>query len=182
MKPLTEYKRLGEILVERGYATQEQMSLALSEQHRTRLRIGEVVVLLGIADDWAIATCLAEQFDVPLADFDSLQPKQAALGLLSAEFALERLVLPIEDDGERLNCIVTDPLDFALTDQLEASLQRRLSLTLAPPSALREAIRKWYGLQAHDKSAPKRPRKRAKVKRQSDREALLEVLERKLAA
>jgi outer membrane biosynthesis protein TonB len=52
---------LGELLVERGLLSTVQLELALAEQRRTGLRLGEVLVSMGYVSESALARMLLEQ-------------------------------------------------------------------------------------------------------------------------
>lgn len=53
---------LGELLIEHGVITQDELVLALAEQQRTRRPLGEVVVTLGLAPGPIVAQALATQY------------------------------------------------------------------------------------------------------------------------
>ncbi|MGI6544121.1 MAG: hypothetical protein ACOX44_13920 [Limnochordia bacterium] len=67
-------RRLGDILVERGVITQEQLTQALQRQLETGVPLGKLVIDLGFARAEQMASALAEQLGLPRADWsDSYQ-------------------------------------------------------------------------------------------------------------
>src|SRR5574339_622264 len=56
---------LGEILVERKTLTEEQLREAMTRQQRTRKRLGEILMELGFASPDAVLDGLSEQLGVP---------------------------------------------------------------------------------------------------------------------
>ena|SRR5579862_5569113 len=138
------YKRMGEILLEHSLISQDQLDHALAARERTHIRFGEVAVILGITDEESITKCLSEQFDMPIADLDRVQPKGAALTRVSPFFSLTRLFLPLEVNGDTLTAVVADPLDVRTCDQVSKETGLRLSLYLASPRALSAAIARYY--------------------------------------
>lgn len=56
-----EKPQLGELLVQHGVITPDELTLALAEQQRTRRPLGEVVVSLGLAPGPIVAQALATQ-------------------------------------------------------------------------------------------------------------------------
>lgn len=172
---MSTYQRVGEFLVAKGLLTNEQVQLALEAKRQTTRRFGEVVVALGFASEDDIVHCLAEQYQMEVLDPLGLRPQPAALRLVPSSQALERLILPYKLTDFECSCILADPLDVAITDELSASVKRPLRLTLGAPSRLREAIIQAYKLPLTPPAPSKRKRKPV-YDMQTDRQALLEAL------
>lgn len=184
---MVQYKRIGEILLEKGLISPRQLEAALRMQLRTGLRFGEILTSTGKVSEEQIVQCLAEQYDYAVAEPESVTPSEKALGLIDRGFALSRLVLPVAVEDGVLGCIISDPVDIAVTDTLAQSLHLRLSFALAPPTRLLQAIERAYGIEraaevAAPESAAITAKALPKVKRlmrvqpQKDREALLSDL------
>src|SRR6476646_9148009 len=58
------WRRLGEIFVERGFVTQDELDQALVRQHQTGERLGEALVAQGVISKFELAGALAEQMAV----------------------------------------------------------------------------------------------------------------------
>lgn len=58
------WRRLGEIFVERGFVTQEELDQALTRQRQTGERLGEALVAQGVISKFELAGALAEQMAV----------------------------------------------------------------------------------------------------------------------
>src|SRR4051812_5616010 len=74
--------RIGDLLVARGIATDEQIAEALDEQERTGSRVGDILVHSGIISEPELVAILAEQFSLPLVDLSEYEPDPAALALI----------------------------------------------------------------------------------------------------
>ncbi len=144
---MNEYRKLGDLLVRQGLLTNLQLSVALSAQQTSNRRLGEILVERGYAGEEQIAGCLAEQYGYPLADLDALHPTAEALELVTSNIALAYCVLPISVDDERFQCALADPIDVITTDLLSQIVRRRLDLQIAPQKALTQAIRQAYRLE-----------------------------------
>ena len=59
------WRRLGDIFVERGFVTPEQLEQALERQRETGERVGEALVAQGSISKFELAGALAEQMSVP---------------------------------------------------------------------------------------------------------------------
>lgn len=183
---MVQYKRIGEILLEKGLISPRQLESALKLQLRTGLRFGEILTTSGKVTEDQIVHCLAEQYDYPVADPEAIVPDSKALGLIDRGFALSRLVLPVQVEEGTLACVISDPVDIGITDSLAQSLHLRLTFALAPPSRLLRAIERAYGIERPAealveaptvaKSGVKKVKRLMRVQPQTDRETLLSEL------
>jgi hypothetical protein len=143
-----EYKRLGEILVESGVLTNLQLSVAVAAQLTSNRRLGEILVERGYATEDQIARCLADQYGYDYIDDPGvLTPEQSALELVGAELAIALKVLPVSAKEGTLECVIWDPIDVAVTDQLRLATGNRLRIAIAPKSRLENAILRAYSIE-----------------------------------
>lgn len=192
---MSRYQRVGDFLVEKGIITEAQRDEALVVQKKTENRFGEVLVSMGIVTECQIVACLAEQYDLPIANMAEIQPTQTALRLVSPTFALSRLILPIMVTDLEFHCAIADPLDIEGTDYLSKALGKRLIISLAGTTEIYRAITKNYAVPSvvsnitpppllsqeppkATPSAPKKPRvaRTPKVDEQPDRKDLLAAI------
>jgi hypothetical protein len=144
---ITIYRKLGELLVSLGEISNLQLSIALAAQESSSRRLGEILVERGFTTEETIARCLAEQYNYPLVDPRSVQPAPGALAAVDLETALTMKVLPMAISEDQFECAIADPLDVIMTDHLATTLHRRIVLHVAPESALLRSIRESYGLR-----------------------------------
>lgn len=196
---MIQYKRIGEMLLEAGLLTQEELDYAIRTKLGTTLKFGEVITALGYATEEQVTECLASQYGYRVANLELVEPEEAALHMVPSITALSGLVLPVSVTPERFTCIIADPLDVPLTDSLMRLSGRPVEFSLATPTELFDAIVKAYGLGPRGKTmqisgirrerpaAPirtktSRPKRPMKVDPQDDKFALLAAISDKVAA
>ena len=86
---------LGSLLVREGLLTREQLEQALAEKERTGHRIGEIVVERGWAQPQDVARALAEQHGLEFVDLAQAKLEPAAANLLPEKFARRYDALPV---------------------------------------------------------------------------------------
>ncbi len=135
---------LGTLLVRKGLITNEQLELALLDQQKTGLRLGELLVNWGWVDSAAISKALAEQYELEFVDLDEVQLDQAALARLTGKEARRYDAIPIRflEDG-RLLVGVADPTDVGAGDELRAKLGA-VSLVVVDQTELHRALAREY--------------------------------------
>lgn len=114
--------QLGTILTREGLITQEQLDQALREQLRTGMKLGEVLLHMGLVVDTGIARALAEQIGMPFVDLESTPPHSAVLRRLASSVARRWKAVPARyDERGRLIIAVSNPYDIELDNALRTA-------------------------------------------------------------
>lgn len=137
--------RLGDLLVARGIATDEQIAGALAEQARTGSRLGEVLVHSGIITEPELVAILAEQFQLPLVDLSEYDPDPAALALIPEPLARHLRCVPIAVDDTTLYLAVADVLDDDTVSALREHTHLELRGFLASRNSIDELLQRVNG-------------------------------------
>lgn len=142
------YRKLGQILLEQGLITQDQLNRAIAAQKQNPGRIGEIFIKLGIIKEEEMVFALAKQLALPYASRLSglLKPQsdQGLEQLIPKDFAQKNLVLPISRTLNSLTCAVFDPLDLLVIDNLKKITRCEINLVLATRSDIIQAIEDFY--------------------------------------
>jgi hypothetical protein len=137
-------RSLGDILTDLGKLTAADAERALAHQREAGGYFGEALVALGIASQGEIEWALASQHDLPYVfpDPEAVDPSAAAL--VTPEWALAHLTLPIVRSGEELTVVVDSPFRLEAAEELARRAGCEARLALAAPSMIRDAIRAVY--------------------------------------
>ncbi len=139
--------RLGELLVRAGHATQEQINQALELQPLLHKRLGEVLVEKKWATPRAIAEALAEQYGLEFVDLSQVAVDPRAIGLLQEGFAIGHQVVPVCFlSDNHVQVAVADPTNLNTTDELRLALGVNCTLAVAASDALASTIQRNYRL------------------------------------
>ena len=136
-------RMLGEILVEHGQVTPQQLSEALLQQRVSGKRLGALLVELGALDERVLADALGEHFNLPVVDLRRTTPDAEAITRIPESSARSLNVLPLSLEAGRMTIAVADPLP-----QLHAELQQMaklpVTMVIAAASDIRRAIDRHY--------------------------------------
>ena len=178
-------KRLGELLLENGLLTAEQLAEALVEQKRRRLPLGQVLLAQSVVDEKALAGILSLHFNVPLIDFSRARVEKEALALIPESYAREHTIVPIRLQRDELEVATIDPGDLALFAELKVLTRKRIKPVLGVRSEIERAIRQFYKLQAgvdrqvrsfEETRKPGAPRRLAEVKQDAPVVQIVELI------
>jgi general secretion pathway protein E/type IV pilus assembly protein PilB len=144
--------RLGELLVQQGLITQDQLRIALTEQtSQKNIPLGRLLVRLGFVTESVIRDIMARTIGQESIDLNQVLVDAEALGLVPQEFARRQRLLPIAFNAEKGELIVaiTEVFNLAALDQLRAMLGTNVQIktVLAGQAQLDEFIDQFYGFE-----------------------------------
>ena len=143
--------RLGELLVQQGLITTDQLSIVLAEQRHNNIPIGRLLVRLGFVTESAIRDIMARTIGQEAIDLAQVVADPEALKLVSQDFARRNRVLPIAfDPAEQVLTIAsTEIFNVVAMDQLRGMLgsQIEIKTLLAAEAQLSDRIDHFYGYE-----------------------------------
>ena len=139
-------KKVGEILREKGWVTDEQVQKALAYGQSEKCKIGEALVNLEICTQEQVTRALAIHFQLPFANLGKNIIAQDIIDAIPKEVALEHRIVPVARKGRTLIIAMADPLDFFTIDNLRFILSTEVDCALATPEAVDEALDDYYRL------------------------------------
>ncbi|MFG0273511.1 MAG: GspE/PulE family protein [Phycisphaerales bacterium] len=138
-------KKLGEILVAMGAATQAQIDEIMKSKPAGK-RIGEALAESGVVKDEDVAKAIAKQFGLPYGDMsDQALTSQIDAKLMPEEMIRKHTVLPVGKSGNRLKLLVHDPMDLEMMDMLRFRLNVDVDAVIAPKSRIKHYIENKLG-------------------------------------
>jgi type IV pilus assembly protein PilB len=145
-------RRLGEVLVEQGLLTPDQLSQALDLQQATppgqpRRRLGAVVIGAGFASERQVAEALAEALGLPLVDLGRTMIVPEAVRLLPRAVAERSGVLVLERNGPRVTVATADPTNIVSLDDVKLYTgAAELVVLVATDSQVRDHLARSWSL------------------------------------
>jgi type IV pilus assembly protein PilB len=136
------HRRIGELLVALGAATDAQVQAALFAGEGP---LGQRLVRAGTVTEAQVAQALAEQFALPYEPLADFAVPAELFESLPASHCYALGVLPFRRDGRRLEVVAADPADLDLVDRLERITGLHVSLRLAGPAAIGAALQRSAG-------------------------------------
>jgi type IV pilus assembly protein PilB len=135
---------LGTILTGSGLLTEEQLNHALEAQAHRGGRLGEVLVELGYVTTQQIAGAVAEQCELELIDLDASEVDSEAVALLPEPLARRYQALPIRRDGNGLLLAIADPTNLRNADDLRLALGMNFRCVVAESQQLERVLGRVY--------------------------------------
>ncbi len=134
----TKKIRLGDLLVEKGLITEEQLQLALSEQKKLGRKLGGTLVELGMIDENSLLNLLASQLNIPLIDINNFNYSDETAKLLPESIARRYRALVLEERDKDFLVAMADPTDIYALDEIQGKLNKPVSQAIVREAALLE--------------------------------------------
>jgi len=140
-------KRLGDLLLEVGLISQEQLDEALKVQKSTGKKLGEVLISEGIVTQENIIEVLEFQLGIPHVDLDKYNINQAACLVIPEGLARRYELIPVSQQNGVLTVAMSDPLNVFAIDDITIYSGMDVQPVIASSSEIVKAIGRYYGKQ-----------------------------------
>ncbi|MDP2905460.1 MAG: hypothetical protein Q8O22_04080 [Candidatus Omnitrophota bacterium] len=137
-------KQLGELLMERGIITEEQLDKALVTQKQSGGLIGEILVSLGFAKEEDIAQALTGQYGFPYLPLSSYDIDPEVANIVPARVARQYMLMPIDKIGNNLTVAMSNPLNVQASEDVELISGCSVQVFVSTSTDIKKAIEKYY--------------------------------------
>ena len=139
---------IGQMLIDDGMITPEQLEIGLKEQKKTGDFICTTLVKLGFASEEKVFNALSRQLNIAYVKLKGVDIDPLIIQKVPAKFASHYKVIPLEFKENILVIAMADPLDVRTLDDIRLLLGLEVKGVLASELEIQDAIRKYYGVGA----------------------------------
>ncbi|MGD2271793.1 MAG: GspE/PulE family protein [Desulfobacterales bacterium] len=138
-------KRLGEILVEGGLISIEQLEKALPYQKKSNLKLGQFLVREGIVSESQIVDMVSSQLNLTKYSADKYPVDPILADLIPADIAFKYQAAPLKRNGLLLTIAMTDPMDINAIDAIEIVTNNEVETVICTEQDLNQILSTLYG-------------------------------------
>lgn len=137
-------RKLGQILVDMGYLTDDQLWDVLEEQKQSSGLIGQVAVRMGMVTEGQVTEALAEQWGMPVINLAETNIPNTVLELVPQTMAEIYKIMPVSLRNDILTVAMADPQNVAALDDLRNFLGNEVQGAVSSIADVEEAIARYY--------------------------------------
>ena len=140
--------RIGDLLVEAGAITEEQLQEALAKQKEEGGMLGNVIMDLGFISRELLITVLTAQLGIDYCEIQSVKIDEDVVDLVSKDLVQKYKVMPIgfaEDNPNILQVAMADPLDLMAIDDISIASGYQIEPLISFEDDIENVIGKHYG-------------------------------------
>jgi len=141
-------KKLGDLLIDAGVITEDQLLLALSEQKIRKQKLGVTLIDLGFTTEIEIASALHKQLGFELVSLLGIKIDDSILKLVNDQILRKHMLIPFaykEDNPNVLRVAMADPLDMIAIDDIAIVTGIQVEPVIATPTEIASTIDRYFG-------------------------------------
>ena len=161
-------KGLGELFVEHGYISEDQLGMALMKQDKNQ-KLGDVLVDLGMATEEQVVEILAEQYGYPTIELAGRRIENDITHLVDEAVLRKYMLIPFgltEKKPVMLQVAMSDPSDIRAIDDIGIITGYQLEVYIASTKDISATLDRYYGNAGAKKAADQFAREREEQNRE----------------
>jgi type IV pilus assembly protein PilB len=144
MKLLSQAIKLGQILVQEGHLSDEQLESALKRQKVTKKKLGEFLVDEQIVEESVMLDCLSKRLGLPSVRLRPGLVDPLIVDTIDKDVAEKHAIIPLFKVEDTLTVAMAEPQALLVVDDLERSTGLRVQPVIALEANIREFIKRYY--------------------------------------
>lgn len=148
----TKRKRLGELLIDSGLISQEQLAEALEIQKQSGEKLGNIIVNQNYVSEPQIMEVLEFQLGIPFVDLNNTKIPSEAQRIIPYNLIRRHNVVPVKIEMNMLYVAMDDPLNFIAIEDLRMASSYEIVPMIASKEAINGTISKLYGTESADQA------------------------------
>jgi type IV pilus assembly protein PilB len=137
-------KQLGDILLEGGHVTREQLATAVDEQRRLGRSLGRVLVDMGMLSETQLVAALATQIGLKFVDLTDYPVDGSAVSRVPAPVCRRHNALPIGYDEGKLVVAMADPANVFAVDDIRSMTGMDVKTVVCTKADVLAAINRYH--------------------------------------
>ncbi|RYL94725.1 ATPase, T2SS/T4P/T4SS family [Sporolactobacillus sp. Y61] len=137
------HRRLGEILVESGLISRDQLNSTL-EQKNASQKLGSALIERGYISEQQLIDVLSMQLNMPQVHLSNLVIDPGTANLVDQDFARRSELIPYKKSDQDLYVAMANPLDYYAIEDLQMMTGFQIHVSLALPSEIISTINRVY--------------------------------------
>lgn len=145
-------KKLGDLLIDAGLISTEQLMDALNIQKNSGEKLGEVLTKGGLVTEKQIIEVLEFQLGIPHMNLEKYYIDPDIPNLISEDLARRDILIPVSKKGNLLMVAMADPLNIFAIDDVKIATGLAVEPVISTKNGILSAIDEYYGKQNAEKA------------------------------
>ncbi len=128
--------RIGDLLIQNGVITEDQLMQALAVQKQSGQKLGRVLIDTHALEEDQFLSFLSQQLEISFVDLKRFNFDVSLVNLLPETYARRHRAIVLSDEDSSLVVGMADPMDIFAFDELERILQQPIKQAVVRESEL----------------------------------------------
>lgn len=143
-RPRARTESLGQILLDEGVVTREQLEKAMQLQHRSGGHLGRILVEQGVVTEKQLAKGLSVQWGLDVIDLSTVEIDSDVVKVIPQHIAQRHKVLAISKTKRKLRLAIADPLNVVALDDVRLVTGLEIEAVVAAEDEILAGISRYY--------------------------------------
>ena len=142
-----ERKRMGDMLLDEGLVTEEQIEFALKAAKEDGMLLGEKLIQLGYVTQESVADALSNQLGLPRVHLEEYKINEELLKTIPGEVLRKFVMIPLDYSKNNINMVkvaMADPMDIKAFDDFAIVTNLQVDPCVASRFEIESALDKYY--------------------------------------
>jgi type IV pilus assembly protein PilB len=145
-------KKIGDLLLDAGLITEEQLQEALNIQKKTGGKLGRILIDCNYVSETQVLEVLEFQLGIPFIDLNTVTITPEIQRLIPYQLIKRHNVVPVKLELKLLYVAMEDPLNFVIIEDLRMATNFEIAPVISFKSAITNTINRLYGNETSDKA------------------------------
>jgi len=133
-------KRIGEILVEDGVLSKENLEEALVHQKKEGGVIGQILIRLGYVSEENLIAALSKQLSIPYLPIMNYSVDTEVSRKMDHDFCKMAMMIAFDEDDRYVYLATSDPLNTTAIQNAEKVFSKRPQIFISTPSEIQNLL------------------------------------------
>ncbi len=133
-------KRLGDILIEKGIITEDELLKALEKQKESSLPLGRLLLEENFCNEENLLEALSEQLTLPIIPLKDFEIEEEVVKLISYQLCLKYNIVPVDNFGNSVTIATNDPQNFEMLEAVKFATGFETEVVLAKSTEITEVL------------------------------------------
>jgi len=137
-------KNIGELLIDFGKISNDDLEEGLALQKQFNLRLGETLIKLGKVTRDDIEWVLSKQLDIPFVIVENISLDAGLIHKFPEELLIRNRILPLYETDDEIAVVTDDPLNREVLESIEASSSKKICLSSGNGEKIEETLKHFF--------------------------------------
>ncbi len=141
-------KKLGDILLEKGIITKEQLEDALKEQEKTGVPLGQILIDRGLISPGVLGEILSFQSGIEYNPVSEIYISPDSINLIPESIIKDKKVFPIKKEDDTLHVAILPPVNPIVLDDIKAMTGLKIKLFIVTDTEFQRLLNQYFNIKS----------------------------------
>ena len=144
---MEQRKKLGEILLEKGLITEEQLKEVLLEQQKTGISLGQILIDRGLITPNILGEILSKQLNIEYKKVSEIYISPDSINLIPENIIKDKKVFPIKKENDTLEVAILPPINPVILDDIKELTGLKIKPIIVTDNEFQRLLNQYFNIK-----------------------------------